>query len=77
MDARARTHAPMGLLAEMLAGLRGAPAGLETPDGDPVPDLSLDRIETSEDGATVSTVLGRPSGDRFEVTVRWLGDESP
>lgn len=62
--------AAAGLLGEALAGISQSRRHVD-PER---PDLSAD-FDESDDAITATITV--PTGDRFEITVRWLGDESP
>jgi hypothetical protein len=71
-DPRQLTQA--GVLAEAIAGIAEA---RHPRDADPdAPWLTASVIEATGDGA-VRAEIEVPSGDRFEITVRWLGEQSP
>jgi len=56
----------------MLAGISADVSSRTIGDG---PDLAVNELTT--DGDTVRAIVEIASGDRYEVSVRWMGEDSP
>ena len=65
-------NAATNVLARCLFGLSAST--FNKPDAD-APDFAADFEEAGEHA--VSALVELPSGDRYRLTVAWLGEESP
>lgn len=67
-----KTYPATAVLGSMLAGISADVSSRTIGDG---PDLAVNELTT--DGDTVRAIVEIASGDRYEVSVRWMGEDSP